>query len=133
MFTERTNAPIKQTDNFPSDPLPELSSFRPQAADPQGVPRLSVTEVRPSTGMSTPIKRNQSPELVETPIYARTLHLVDTHVSVYKKVHGDEWRRNSLCLYCFRRHGNFRKLDEHGYEVCGHDEALESHYWEARE
>jgi hypothetical protein len=132
-FTERFYAPLEHKVNFANNALPELSSFRPRAADPQGVPPLPVTPVRPSIRNSTPRECSPSPELAETPIFARTLHLVDTDVSIYKKDHGDEWRKNSLCLFCFRRHGNFTKLNEHGYEVCGHDEALKSHYWESQE
>jgi hypothetical protein len=107
---------------------PEVSSFRPEVAGPQGVPPISITPVRPSTCKLSAIERSPTPELDDTPIYARTLHLVETDVSVYKKIHGDEWRDNSLCLYCFRQHGDFSKLTLRGYEVCGRNEALESHY-----
>jgi hypothetical protein len=110
--------------------LPELSSFRPGAVDSQGVPPISVTPIQPSTRRTSAIERDPSLELDDTPSYARSLHLVDTDVSIYKKVHGDEWRQNSLCLHCFRRYGGFNKMDQHGYEVCGRNEALDSHYWE---
>jgi hypothetical protein len=110
--------------------LPELSSFRPVAVDSQGVPPISATLVRPPTRRVSAIERDSSLVLDDTPAYASALHLVDTDVSIYKKVHGDEWRENSLCLYCFRRHGGFNKMDQHGYEVCGRNEALDSHYWE---
>jgi hypothetical protein len=129
-FIERSPIMLDKARSVPDGALPELSSFRPGAVDSQGVPPISVTPVRPSTRRSSAIGRDPSPESDDTPIYARSLHLVDTDVSVYKKVHGDEWRQNSLCLHCFRRHGGFNKMNQHGYEVCGRSEALDSHYWE---
>jgi hypothetical protein len=51
-------------------------------------------------------------------------------ISIYKNVHGEEWKQNSLCLDCFRRHGSFNRILTYGYEVCGSDEMLDSHYWE---
>jgi hypothetical protein len=89
------------------------------------------TPIRSGTRRSSMIEQDQSPKLADTPIYARSLHLIDTDISIYKKDHGDKWREHALCLYCFRRHGGFNKLREHGYEVCGRDEALESYYWES--
>ena len=77
------------------------------------------------------IERDESPPRSETPTYARSLHLIDTEISIYKKVHGDEWTEYPLCLHCFRQHGAFNRINEHGYELCGRDEALESHYWES--
>jgi hypothetical protein len=129
-FIER-NAGVLDHKSYPEHgALPELSSFRPEAVDSQGVPPISVTPIQPSTRRTSAIERDPSPELDDTPSYARSLHLVDTDVSIYKKVHGDEWRQNSLCLHCFRRYGGFNKMDQHGYEVCGRNEALDSHYWE---
>jgi hypothetical protein len=119
-FTERNPALLDQA-----------SSFRPEVVGPQGVGPSALTPIQPSTRRSSLIERDSSPEYDGTPSYAQSLHLVDTDVSIYKKVHGDEWRENSLCLHCFRRHGSFRKLTLYGYEMCGRNEALESHYWES--
>lgn len=66
----------------------------------------------------------------ETPIYARAFHLVDTDISIYKKEHGNNTNDHPLCLHCFRLHGSFYRLLEHGYESCGKEELLESHYWD---
>jgi hypothetical protein len=114
-----------------ADIMPDLSSFRPQAVDAQGIPRATATPSRPGTRRTSVIERDNSAEFAETPSYARSFHLVDTDdISIYQKTHGDEWRSSPLCLYCFRKHGNFSKLEEYGYEACGRDEALESHYWQ---
>ncbi|KAL5117343.1 hypothetical protein ACEQ8H_004788 [Pleosporales sp. CAS-2024a] len=129
-FTEREPTLPQHVGSAGDNQFPVLSSFRPEVANPQGLP-ICVTPARPSTRSSLVIDKEPTPEPDETPVYARTLHLIDTDVSIYKKVHGDEWRENSLCLYCFRRYGHFSKLTPHGYELCGRDEALESHYWES--
>ncbi|KAH7381232.1 hypothetical protein DE146DRAFT_728896 [Phaeosphaeria sp. MPI-PUGE-AT-0046c] len=128
-FIERSHGEWEYTDPDIEHDLPELSSFRPEAVDPQGIPLKLVTPISRRNSWTT--ARDHTPELAETPIYARSLHLVDTEVSIYHKVHGDEWKQNSLCLYCFRRHGGFCKLKAHGYELCGYDEPLESLYWES--
>ncbi|KAH3913795.1 hypothetical protein HBI56_057760 [Parastagonospora nodorum] len=130
-FSERNPALLDQASSFKDFVSPELSSFRPEVVGPQGVGPLARTSIQSSTRRSSLIERDSSPEYDGTPSYAQSLHLVDTDVSIYKKVHGDEWRENSLCLHCFRRHGNFRKLTLYGYEMCGRNEALESHYWES--
>jgi hypothetical protein len=130
-FTERRPALVELTKPHVLDTYPELSSFRPEAVDAQGVPFVPVTPVRLSRRHTSMVDREESPLPAETPIYARSLHLIDTDVSIYQKTHGDEWRENSLCLHCFRQHGDFRRLGKHGYEVCGDDEALKSHYWES--
>jgi hypothetical protein len=52
------------------------------------------------------------------------------NISIYKHAHGDEWKRNLLCEPCFRRRGQFQRILTHGYEACGLDEALNSHFWE---
>lgn len=130
-FTERTIPSPEHTSNDLSDILPDLSSFRPQASDAQGIPRATVPSSRSVTRRTSVVERDNTPELDDTPSYARSFHLVDTEdASIYQKTHGDEWRSNPLCLYCFRKHGNFSKLEEYGYEACGRDEALESHYWQ---
>jgi hypothetical protein len=130
-FTERRPAPVEHISSLPTSVLPELSSFRPQAVGPQGVRPIPTTPIRSVTRKFSTVEREPSPETVETPIYARSLHLIDSDISIYKQDHGEQWRESALCLHCFRRHGGFNKLREHGYEVCGRDEALESHYWES--
>ncbi|KAF2030430.1 hypothetical protein EK21DRAFT_65423 [Setomelanomma holmii] len=129
-FTKRAPAPAQAMRAVESSTFPELSSFRPRPVRPQGLPRISTTPVKPATRRTSAIERDESPEPAETPIYARSLHLVDTEVSIYKKVHGDESSDYSLCLYCFRQHGAFNRITDYGYELCGGDEALDSHYWE---
>jgi hypothetical protein len=122
-FTQRTPAPFDLVSSITTGMYTKLPSFRPQVATP----------VRPSTSESPKIERDESPVSADSPVYARSLHLVDADVSIFKKTHGDEWKENPLCLYCFRQHGNFNRFNEHGYEVCGCNEALESHYWESNE
>jgi len=102
--------------------LPELSSFRPDT-------NPTTTPIRPAARRSSapPNSPSVSPE---TPSWARSLHLVDTDISIYKGPI-DEQRENSLCLYCFSSHGNFSKMLPHGYETCGREEMLDSHYWES--
>jgi hypothetical protein len=129
-FTERGPAPAELTRPLALDTYPELSSFRPEIVDAQGIPPVSVTPVRPSRRVPL-VEQEESPPPAETPVYARSLHLIDTDVSIYQKTHGDEWRENSLCQHCFRQYGEFNRLGKHGYEVCGNDEALRSHYWES--
>lgn len=114
--------------SYEAHTLPELSSFRPDITSPQGLaPRTPIRSSARRTSM--PITSPYfSP--AETPSFARPLHLVDTDISVYKTAHGEEWKENSLCLYCFRRHGSFNRVLTHGYEVCGREEVLKSHFWE---
>jgi hypothetical protein len=128
-FTERGHPAQEPLDSSLASLMPELSSFRPQVVDPQGVPRRASV-ARPSTRRVSMVERQETPEPAETPSYARSFHLVDTDVSVYRQTHGDAWRNSPLCLYCFRQNGSFRKIEQHGYETCGREEALESHYWE---
>jgi hypothetical protein len=130
-FTERCHILPKHDSSVSTSALPELSSFRPQSVGPQGVRPRPTTPTRPATRKSSAVERDQTPEPAETPIYARSMHLIDTDISIYKQDHGEEWREHGLCLYCFRRHGGFNKIRQHGYEVCGRNEALESHYWES--
>ncbi|KAH7069832.1 hypothetical protein BKA63DRAFT_519642 [Paraphoma chrysanthemicola] len=129
-FTERAPAPPVVMNVEGTSTFPELSSFRPGAVGPQGVPVVS-TPSRSNTRRQSAMERGGSPTPAETPIYARSLHLVDTEFSIFKKSHGDESTEFPLCLYCFRQHGAFNRIKEHGYEVCDGDEALDSHYWEA--
>ncbi|KAF1912184.1 hypothetical protein BDU57DRAFT_542759 [Ampelomyces quisqualis] len=127
-FTERTPAPVGHPNLLGADLYPDLSSFRPQAADSQGMVPRPVTPKR-NQARRVPVNEcNDYQEAAETPIYARSMHLFDGEDSIYRKDHGDEWRENALCLYCFQWHGNFSKLSKHGYETCGRDDPLESHY-----
>lgn len=98
--------------NFRTTPKHAYRSFRP------ATPRRSPT---PSDGGSPG----------DTPAWARPLHLVEDDFSVYKNVHGEKAQEAPLCLYCFRRHGEFRKLIDERCEGCGGREVLEGHYWEA--
>ena len=121
---ERT--PAHPTSIYPDEPrpLPSLSSFRPHRTDTQGLP--PATPRRSSMPQGLP----SSPPESETPSYARSLHLIDTDISIYKATHGEAWLENSLCLKCFRRGGAFHRVLSHGYEVCGSEEVLKSHFWE---
>lgn len=127
-FTERVP---EATNRIARHSIPELSSFRPEFADPQGQPRPS-TPMRASARPSFSRHESASPAPAETPPWARSMHLVDTneHQSIYKNVHGDEWMDSPLCLYCFRQKGCFNRVKTHGYQVCGREEALQSHYWD---
>ena len=129
-FKERApsipNIPSPSAVNY----LPELSSFRPEAVDAQGFPimKASVTPMASRrASFEQPVEEMTPPD---TPIFARVLHLVDTDISIYKKEHGDDENDHPLCLHCFRLHGSFNRLLEHGYETCGKEDPLESHYWD---
>jgi hypothetical protein len=129
-FIERGSAPGELTRPLALDNYPELSSFTPAVVDSHGMSPILVTPPRSARRVLF-AGRADCPPPAETPIYARSLHLIDTDVSIYHKTHGDQWREHSLCLHCFRQHGSFNRLGKHGYEVCGNDEALKSHYWES--
>lgn len=77
------------------------------------------------------LEQVKSPVQAETPTFARAMHLIDADISIYKYDHGEEWKEKSLCQYCFRQHGSFNRILTHGYEVCGREEMLKNHYWEA--
>lgn len=128
-FVERAPATQKVIGMAMAVSEAELSSFRPGVTDCQGLPLATKTTIRDSPRRSM-AEQPRSPTPPETPIYARSLHLVDTEISIFKKSHGDEWEEYPLCLYCFRSHGDFNRIFEHGYEVCGRNEALDNHYWE---
>ena len=134
-FIER--APVRpQKSNSSSQQLPELSSFRPDIASPEGP--APKPPARPTTPARHTARRFSSatPEPPETPSFLRPLHLFDTSnewthdISIYKNIHGEEWKRNSLCRHCFQLRGAFNRIMTYGYEACGRDERLDSHYWE---
>ena len=129
-FTER--APTSRMSNgIPmSDTLPELSSFRPTHADPQGQPSILPSSDKAARGFSSPAQL-AGPAAPDTPAWMRPMHLVDTGgKSIYTNVHDDGPIRHALCLWCFRTQGGFRKVHKYGYESCGRREVLDSHYWE---
>ncbi|CAN9083781.1 unnamed protein product [Alternaria alternata] len=134
-FIER--APVRpQESNSSSQQLPELSSFRPDIVSPEGP--APKPPAQPTTPARHTARRFSSatPEPPETPSFLRPLHLFDTSnewthdISVYKNIHGEEWKRNSLCRHCFQLRGAFNRIMTYGYEACGRDERLDSHYWE---
>ncbi|KZM21377.1 hypothetical protein ST47_g7486 [Ascochyta rabiei] len=130
-FTERLPTPRMSFGIATTDALPELSSFRPTAANPQGQP-VRTPPSQKMTHTSTSLTRSPSPTAPETPAWMRPMHLVDTGgKSIYLNVHDDGPIRHALCLYCFRTHGSFRKVHKYGYETCGRTEVLDSHYWES--
>jgi hypothetical protein len=125
-FTERVGTPRGSMDRY----FPEVSSFRPGLATPQGQPINNA--VQPALRVPPPSRNpSASPEPPDTPPWMRPMHLVDTEtMSIYKNVHGDS-ARYSLCLHCFSQHGDFCKVLTYGYETCGRHEVLKSHYWES--
>lgn len=113
-----------------NDNLPELSSFRPTAADPQGRPSQWFPLQKASRASASPADP-ASPAMPDSPAWMRPMHLVDTGgKSIYTNVHDDGPIRHALCLWCFRTQGSFRGVHKHGYESCGRREVLDSHYWE---
>ncbi|KAF2624541.1 hypothetical protein BU25DRAFT_493528 [Macroventuria anomochaeta] len=130
-FTERAPTPRVPINLSTNDALPELSSFRPTVADPQGQPQLNIPPQRPARSFTSPVEP-ASPAVPDTPAWMRPMHLIDTGgKSIYMNAHDDGPIRHALCLYCFRTHGDFRKVHRHGYESCGRTEVLDSHYWES--
>ncbi|KAH7397424.1 hypothetical protein BKA66DRAFT_437984 [Pyrenochaeta sp. MPI-SDFR-AT-0127] len=110
--------------------VPGLSSARlGSRASFQGDPQPS-SSARTSPRRASMPERDSSPDPPETPSFARPLHLIDTDISIYRHDHGEDWRDTWLCLPCFRQHGSFNRILTHGYEVCGREEILDSHFWE---
>ncbi|KAF1850117.1 uncharacterized protein K460DRAFT_411881 [Cucurbitaria berberidis CBS 394.84] len=128
-FIERTPTPPETISPIEEHALPNLASFRPKVASPRYSTQPS-TPVRVPARRATMPEQDGSPPTAETPSFARALHLIDSDISIYKNDHGEEWRENSLCRHCFRQHGSFNRILTHGYEVCGREEMLNSHYWE---
>lgn len=129
-FTERAPTPHTSNCTTIGDTLPELSSFRPTDADPQGQP----STVPPSNKAACRFSNFAQPAdsaAPDTPAWMRSMHLVDTGGKfIYRNVHDDGPIRHALCLWCFRTRGKFCKVHSYGYESCGRKEVLDSHYWE---
>lgn len=107
------------------------------------MPRTATSQ--PKSGWQQTLTTPDRPETPETPIWARSFHLVDTSfsisaddrgiegpedISIYKSIHGDTWAENPLCEYCFRQRGLFKRVLEYGCESCGREECLRDYYWE---
>ncbi|KAL6709821.1 hypothetical protein ACN47E_000606 [Coniothyrium glycines] len=127
---ERAPAPPTAFPYRSSLAMPELSSFRPDIVGSQGV--SPITPVRSTSRRSSVPANSPLSWALETPPFARPLHLVDTDISIFKTTHGEQWRDHALCLHCFRRQGRFSRVLTYGYEFCGREEALDSCYWEGR-
>ncbi|CAA9966033.1 hypothetical protein PTMSG1_09392 [Pyrenophora teres f. maculata] len=144
-FIERTPAGVLPASY--NQHIPESSSFRPSIASPEGLEPAPAQVSHPKSPVLSSERRSSSetPEPPETPSYARPLHLFDTSVivggnqqgnewlqdiSIYKNIHGEEWKRNALCSHCFRSGGTCNRIMTYGYEACGRDDPLDSHYWE---
>jgi hypothetical protein len=126
-FTERAPETRTMATTSKDDAIPELSSFRPTDQGPPGPSKSRPKLQRASTSPT----RQPDSVLPDEPAWMRPLHLVDTgRMSIYKNVHDDGPIRHALCLWCYRRRGQFRKVHKHGYESCGSAEVLDSHYWE---
>lgn len=129
-FLERAPTPKMTAKMTMDDSLPELSSFRPTAEEPQIRPEVRDHPQKLSRALTAPIKLASS-DVPDEPAWMRPMHLVDTGGrSIYKNAHDDGPIRHALCLWCFRTHGEFCKVHRHGYETCGCTEVLDSHYWE---
>ena len=112
-------------------PIPKSTS--PKCGSPKNeylsTPKHAYKGFQPVTPCRSPSPEDGSS--AETPAWARPLHLVDANISIFKQVHGDKAQEHPLCLCCFRQHGQFRRIVQHGCEICGQQEVLEGHYWEA--
>jgi hypothetical protein len=129
-FTERAPAPIMSIGSPTHDILPELSSFRPSDAGPQGQQSIVPSATKVACVFTSPAQP-PSPAVPDTPAWMRPMHLVDTGgKSIYKNIHDDGPIRHALCLWCFRTQGSLRRVHKYGYESCGRKEVLDSHYWE---
>lgn len=127
-FIERAPKTNIMTVMSVDDAIPELSSFRPTASDPQDQSGPSAPFSRLRRTVTTPVGQSSS-VILDTPAWMRPMHLVDTgKKSIYKNVHDDGPIRHALCLWCYRTGGEFRKVHRHGYESCGRAEVLDSHY-----
>lgn len=111
---------LPEAPNSPPSPLYEFRS----------TPKHAYTPFRPSTPRRSPTPSDAGSPCA-TPAWARPLHLIDDEVSIFKNSHGDRAREHPLCLHCFRLHGEFRKMVKRRCRVCGQNDVLEGHYWEA--
>ncbi|KAJ4299048.1 hypothetical protein N0V90_004292 [Kalmusia sp. IMI 367209] len=110
------------------------SSAEMPPSPPSGLrvtPKHANKPPQPATPRRSPTSEHDNGSPGGTPAWMRPLHLVDDDVSIYKNVHGEKSQDRPLCLFCFRQHGNFHRILQHGCEVCGQEEVLEGHYWEA--
>lgn len=114
------------------DPLPEALDCPPSPLyEFRTTPKHAYTPFRPSTPRRSPTPSDaDSPSAA--PAWAQPFHLVEDEVSIFKNAHGDRAQENPLCLHCFRQHGEFRMMVERHCTVCGRNEILEGHYWEAQ-
>ncbi|KAF3042732.1 hypothetical protein E8E12_009469 [Didymella heteroderae] len=109
-FTERAPTPRMWPEIRTNDRLPELSSFRPTDADPQGQPNIGPSSHKVARAFTSPAEP-ASPAVPDDPAWMRPMHLVDTGgTSIYTNVHDDGPIRHALCLWCFRTQGSFRKV-----------------------
>src|SRR5437763_191453 len=76
-FNERAHPSFQLNTPIATGMLPELTSFSPGPAGPQGVPPIAATPARPSTRRSSMIPQDCTPNVAETPSYSRPLDLVD--------------------------------------------------------
>ncbi|PVI02801.1 hypothetical protein DM02DRAFT_700095 [Periconia macrospinosa] len=109
-------------DPVDDSPLLHSSSFRPVDQGPRRPPT-------PSTPHHS-YASSQGSESPATPPWMQPFQLMDGNKSIFLQVHGEDQRDNSLCLPCFRQHGEFNSVLEHGCEVCGEKKILTGHYWE---
>ncbi|KAJ8115369.1 hypothetical protein OPT61_g2961 [Boeremia exigua] len=106
-FVERATTPRMFVDVTTNDTLPELSSFRPIDSGFQDQPGLDGSSQKLTRGYFD-LVGTASTEVPDTPAWMRPMHLVDTGgKSIYMNVHDDGPTRHSLCLWCFRAHGDF--------------------------
>jgi hypothetical protein len=128
-FIERRDSFVDVTAATSS--IASASSFRPLPEIASKARTVPATPIRSHSPPEHVTKTPQSAASIAcTPAWMGPFQLVDDEVSIYKQVHGEEWRGAPLCLYCFREHGEFHRLYNDGCEACGRDEALEHHYWE---
>lgn len=128
-FTEQAPTPSMSIGTPMNDTLPKMSSFRSTDVNAQGQPSIGPL-MKVARAFTSPTE-STSLAIPDTPAWLRPMHLVDTGgKSIYKNVHDDGPIRHALCLWCFRTQGSFCKVHKHGYESCGRNEVLDSHYWE---
>ncbi|KAF2438165.1 hypothetical protein P171DRAFT_437226 [Karstenula rhodostoma CBS 690.94] len=131
VVTTRVQSATLDDPVFRLEPLSEAPSTPP--SPPYGfrsTPKHAYKTFRPATPHRSPTP-SESGSPGGTPPWARPLHLVEDDISIYKNVHGDKPHKSPLCLYCFRQHGEFHRVINHRCEMCGQNEVLEGHYWEA--